>query len=477
VNHLFDLYARTGLRRLGAIGFALFACLSANAAFATTYYVDASNPNGSGDDNSCVAAQSISSPKLTINGGISCMVGGDTLNVRAGTYNDSINSNIPSGTGFPTGATRLQGYPGDAMPTMNGSLTLAAENNIIWTGININDAGDSGNTTDCILINSGSNILITQSDISNCQRHGILTDDGNFAPLSNLTFSYLKVHNTGQGALVGASDPRHHNFYISAHIFTTGPIIIDHVESYNTGNPANSLTGGPSGSAGNSWGISIYSASPGFLNGVVVSNSYIHDNNEGIVVGSGPNHLVFNNVLWNNDSTSSYGEGAITVAYGDSTMDNIQVYNNTIVANKFGAYGISVGTYGTPTNTLIKNNILWQNGNDSINLAGGTGTITANNWMGVDPLFVSYLDDFHLQSSSPARSTAVNLSSIFTIDTDGHIRPATGDWDAGAYVAVVSSPTQGLWPPPPFPPLPPLPPPPPPSLRPAPTHGHRPLNQ
>jgi hypothetical protein len=455
-----------GFRRLNAIGFALFVCLSANAGFATTYYVDASNPNGRGDDNDCVAAQTIGSPKLSINAGVSCMNGGDTLYVRAGTYNEALNTNpIPSGT--EAAATTIKAY-GAEKPTMMGNVWISVKSYIIWDGISINGINNPTPTSDGemelevnIFINGGDHIRFTNAEIYNCQKLCILTHDGN-GPLSNIEFTYLTVHDSGKGGWTSENEPANHNFYITAHYSTTGPIIIDHVESYNANGP------GP-----NSWGIQVYSSNPGFLNGVVISNSSIHDNNQGIVVGSGSNHLVFNNVLWNNDSTSSYGEAAITVGYGGSTMDNIQVYNNTIVANKFGAYGISVGTAGTPTNTLIKNNILWQNGIDSINLAGGTGTITANNWMGVDPLFVSALD-FHLQSSSPVRSIGENLSSIFTVDTDGNIRPATGDWDAGAYVAVVSSFIQPLWPPPP---LPPLPPPPPPSLRPAPTHGHRPLNR
>jgi hypothetical protein len=418
--------------RLSTIGFALFVCLSANAAFATTYYVDASNPNGRGDGNSCLAAQSISSPKLTINGGVSCMSGGDTLQVRAGTYNEALSNNtIPSGT--VTSSTTIKAYTGE-QPTMNGNVWISVKSYITWDGININGAnnphptGDGGaETYHNVFINGGDHIKFTNAEIYNCQKLCILTHDGN-APLSNIQFTYLKVHNSGYGGYSSSVEPANHNFYISAHFTTTGPILIDHVESYNAKGP------GP-----NSWGIQVYSSDPGFLNGVVISNSYIHDNMQGIVVGSGPNHKVFNNVLYNNDLSGSYAEAAITIGYGTG-LNNIQVYNNTIVGNKDGAYGISVGTYGAPTNTVIKNNILWQNGNDSI-LAGGTGTVASNNRMGVDPLFVNPSAlDFHLQSSSTARNTAVNLSSIFTVDKDGNIRPATGNWDPGAYATTSSTP-------------------------------------
>jgi hypothetical protein len=425
--------------KLGTIGFALFVCLtlSANAAFATTYYVDASNPNGRGDGNTCSAAQSVSSPKLTIKGGVSCMSGGDTLYVRAGTYNEALNSNtIPSGTGtsWPGGATTIKAYPGET-PTMNGNVWISVKSYIVWDGISINGinnphpAADGNQESETnIFINGGDHIRFTNAEVYNCQKLCILTHDGN-GPLSNIEFTYLKVHDPGKGGWTSANEPANHNFYVSAHFTATGPITIDHVESYNAKGP------GP-----NSWGIQVYSSDPGFLNGVVISNSYVHDNNQGIVVGSGPNHKVFNNVLYNNDLSGSYAEAAITVAYGTG-LNNIQVYNNTIVGNKYaGAYGISVGTYGAPTNTIIKNNILWQNGNDSINLAGGSGTVTGNNRMGVDPNFVNPSTlDFHLQSSSTALNTAANLSSIFTTDKDSKIRPASGNWDPGAYAAGSSS--------------------------------------
>ena len=422
--------------RLGTIGSSLFICLhlSTNAAFATTYYVDASNPNGLGDSNSCSAAQSISSPKRTINGGVNCMKGGDTLNVRAGTYNENLSNNtIPAGTGFPTGATTIQGYAGDATPTMVGNIWISTHNNIIWSGININGintpANGSAEASDNVFINGGSNIRITNAEIYNCQRHCILTHDGN-GVLSNIQFTYLKVHDSGLGT---GTDNAFHNFYISAHFMTTGTILVDHVESYNA-----HCAGTHTFAA--CWGIQVYSSDPGFLNGVVISNSYVHDNNQGIVVGSGPNHKVYNNVLYNNDSAISLGEAAITVGYGTG-MNNIQVYNNTIVGNKGnGAYGISVGTYGAPTNTIIKNNILWQNGNDSIRLAAGTGTVTSNNWMGTDPLFANpSSQDFHLQSASGARNTGANLVSIFTTDKDGNLRPVSGNWDPGTYIVAATT--------------------------------------
>jgi hypothetical protein len=68
-------------------------------AHAATYYVA---QNGGSDGNTC-SADNPNSAKATINGGISCLRGGDTLVVKPGTYAELINDNIPSGTaGNPT---------------------------------------------------------------------------------------------------------------------------------------------------------------------------------------------------------------------------------------------------------------------------------------------------------------------------------------------------------------------------------------
>src|SRR5438477_12176503 len=63
------------------------------SAWATTYYVA---PSGS-DGASCASAQNTLTPKQTINAGIGCLSGGDTLIVKAGTYNETIPDTIPSG--------------------------------------------------------------------------------------------------------------------------------------------------------------------------------------------------------------------------------------------------------------------------------------------------------------------------------------------------------------------------------------------
>ena len=85
--------APRALRRL------IFACglFTATIANAATYYV-AKNGN---DGYTCSQAQNPATPKITLNTGISCLSSGDTLEVKAGTY-DAPSDTVepPSGTSW-----------------------------------------------------------------------------------------------------------------------------------------------------------------------------------------------------------------------------------------------------------------------------------------------------------------------------------------------------------------------------------------
>ena len=71
------------------------------------------------DSNSCSQAQSQSTPRLTINGGLKCLAGGDTLYILSGTYNEKIESragtpSVPSGTSW-TNMTTISAAPGSEL--------------------------------------------------------------------------------------------------------------------------------------------------------------------------------------------------------------------------------------------------------------------------------------------------------------------------------------------------------------------------
>jgi Big-like domain-containing protein/parallel beta helix pectate lyase-like protein len=166
----------------------------------------------------------------------------------------------------------------------------------------------------------------------------------------------------------------------------------------------------------------------------------------------GDNEVVINNVLIRN---AAYG---VHIA-GYTTVSNMKVYNNVMAHN--GKSGIIL--WMPVSGVDIKNNIIYQNGKFGIDSydAHGSGVVIDRNLVfgnslgnyglardGSDftytlgttissaPLFVNSTSagfDAHLSAGSPAINAALNLSSVFTTDLDGALRPASGSWDLGAY--------------------------------------------
>ena len=124
--------------------------------------------------------------------------------------------------------------------------------------------------------------------------------------------------------------------------------------------------------------------------------------------------------------------------------------NNTVFNNRTGAiihgadrYQFYVETT-CPQNDYIANNILYDNTyngspDNNIWLVGdckGTGHITKNNLIGINPKFVNYIrtggGNYHLTSTSPAINAGI-ASNAPSTDYDGVSRPQGSAYDIGAY--------------------------------------------
>lgn len=308
-------------------------------AYSATYYVA---KTGS-DSYACAQAQLASTPKLTIAAGLACLVGGDTLTIKNGTYEEFINYNqIPAGRGSWGSATKIMSVPGETVilqPKTGGKAGDALwiyRSYIIIDGIII----DAVNAIQGIRINNGgSYVRIQNSEIKNAAR-------SNCIGIQNAQSSFIEILNSRIHDC-GASD-QHHGVYLrgSNHL-------VEGNEVYN-------ISG---------HGVHLWNKHDPDNNNNVVRYNYIHDNgSRGILIGSGNNNVAYNNILQDNGRHS--GEGGITVGF--NTTRNNQVYGNTIYSNRGNCIVIRKGS----TNSKVNNNVCWQNGSDTVTDRGSQSIVT-----------------------------------------------------------------------------------------------------
>lgn len=389
---------------------------SKNTCFGKTYYV-AKNGN---DSRTATQAQNISTPKLTIASGLTCLSAGDTLYIRSGTYNETLNQNqitIPSGISWSKPVT-IAGYPGESVtisPNSGaddvvrlmgpaGGAKYIIFDNLLLDGTNVSDVVMKITYTGSDTTYTANHIQVKNCEIFNSPTSGIYVGHNS----TGNKFINLKVHNNG-------TTDFHHGLYITG---------------------ANNLVDGCNIYHNAGWGVHVYSDTGIRVDSNVVCNNSIHENAYvgtrgcGIILSSGKGNIAYNNLIWNNN-------GGVEVDYGAVNAD---VYNNTIYANNQGtaAYaGIQVGQGSS--GAKIENNICWQNSAGNVSNAG-TGTTLTSNLTTTDPLFVdTSISNFYLQSKSPAINAGVNLAPTVTDYYDGTLRVQSSKYVIGALGSTVTT--------------------------------------
>jgi parallel beta-helix repeat protein len=380
------------VRHGSALLYLLTWVLLGESATAATYYV---GKTGS-DATSCAEARNQSTPKGTINAGIGCLSGGDTLIIQSGTYNESINGNhIPSGTSWSSATTIRAESPRTAVikPSSGDAVGISsARTYIVFDGLVIDSSNvDRNSCSGRFHIGNDSHaahIAFQNGEVRNTP--GDLITAG--TTTSDIRVLHNKIHDTGSGAACSMSGTAGaHGFYWRS----SNGLIADN-EIYNV----------------SGYGVQLYMSSGFPIQNNVVRNNIIYNatNKGGIVLGSSTsNTLIYNNIIFNVRNGIN-GGGA-----------NNKIYNNTI----YNAQGNGLHKLGG-SGFQIKNNIVYAAGVDII---GGN---SANN-LTSNPRFVDAANgDFRLQSGSPAIDAGQTLSDIQD-DFAGLPRPQGAGYDIGAY--------------------------------------------
>ncbi len=319
----------------------------------------------------------------------SAMRAGDVVVLRAGTYQEAIVNNFPSGTSWelPTRVTAYAGEQVTLQPSSADSRVVYFSRGASYISLEglILDGSNVG--YDAVKIDLASHHIRFQNcEIKNAKNQGVLINDASF-----IEFIRCSIHDNGLTDFT-------HGLYLNG-----ADSLVDGCRIYSNGG----------------WGVHAYgstSARNVIRNNMIYNNAKAGARGPGIGLYTGSGQRAYNNLIWGNQEGIAIGEGAT----------NSKVHNNSIYKN--ARYGILIDPLSNSAEVL--NNIVFANAAGILNQ--GTGSILQNNLADTDPKFVDPASaDFRLQNGSPAID-AGTASDIVATDFHGTKRPQGTAVDIGA---------------------------------------------
>ena len=385
----------------------------------------------------------------TVAAGVGAAQAGDTVTVRAGTYNEAVSFGR---SGSAAAYITLNGNPGailDGTGLSGQGITISSRNYIRVIGMTVQNFKGSGTPMGISVAGSSSfielrNNLIHNIESPNDNAHGIAFYGSAATPMTNILVQGNEIRNCRLGqseslVLNGNID----GFTVSGNIVHdndnigidfigfegTGPagqdqarngICVDNVV-YNISSATNPTYGGDRSADG------IY------VDGgrdIVIERNKVDNCDIGVEVASEHGGKTTSNITVRNNFISRGYQGNILMGGYDATRGNavnVVVVNNTTCQ----ATNLEIELQYNCNGITIKNNILYaRTGQPYISNDGGNNTnvsVDGNIYFGasgtspgsypdaharfVNPLLVNPLTDLHLLAGSPAIGAGINLGN------------------------------------------------------------------
>mgnify|MGYP000462907584 CR=1 FL=1 len=409
-------------------------------------------------------------PKRTIKGGISAAASGDTVRVKAGTYNESwiyVKSGVTVVSEDGVHAAKV--YSGGSV-----GFRFEGASNAVVDGFECHAdyAGGTGYYDGLLRVYNASNCTFRNMLAYDAPRDAdVIKIGGTGAPTYNTLIENCIVYNPSprNGDLTGAS-----GYQECIDCFPPDGVVIRGCWLYLTvARGGDVLTFCKGGSRNITWENNVFGPVPGNINGnpsciaggpspevfpactnfVARNNLFLECSGDGAFGLLGVQNAEFyNNVIWN------YHGGRCAVEFYTAKLnwpyqnDGFKFYNNIVMQTNgkpvFFDRGIwtADGTY-IPKNFTHDNNVYYQ-----VQVTTGSpGTINitaeANSLINVNPLLAapaapvpgtdtwkSTVDRFRLQATSPAINAGADLSAFgVTTDIFGASRPVGIGYDIGVH--------------------------------------------
>lgn len=418
-------------------------CLSSIQLMATNYYV---SPGGNDSNN----GTSLSTAFATLQKAHDVSLPGDVINVADGNYSQGV-SISRSGNSSNWITYRSINKWGAKFTYANGYLfeigaTVNYVGYIIIDGFDLKATSEYG--VGVKSDNGAHHITVRNCWIHDCGESGIQLNDGDYRVIEN------NITNNNAGLM----------YYAGSGISIYGSKKFDDLPGFHNiirGNISHSNLNGPNTANTDGNGIIVddlinsqqqhpfppdlaYSGME-----TLVENNLCYDNGgAGIQTYVSRNITVRNNTLYNNQlrRSAETWRNNLSASYVQNVVfaNNISVVSSSLRADggssdfSYFSYNRAIGVMGDCSNVTIHNCISYDLNNTSsssfITDCGATFVGINNNKAATNPLFVNAnLNDFTLQSTSPAIDAGTSTFGLPTLDLDENTRIQGSAVDMGCY--------------------------------------------